>query len=267
MKLAAGQVAVVTGGASGIGFGMAEAFAQRGLDLVIADVRPDAIDEATAKLRQHGVRVLGATVDVRDLAQVEELAQRTVGELGRVDVVCNNAGVVGPIAPSWELDLSVWRWMIDVMLFGVIHGIRAFVPRLIAQGHGHVVNTASVGGLIELPMLAPYAAAKHAVVGLTEALAKELSQTGNTNVGASVLCPGLVATALGESSMQNRPADLVVHESAPRQLMVDPSALMPADVGPIVVAGIEADKLHIFTHESTNAGVRGRVERLLADLP
>ncbi|MGE0878710.1 MAG: SDR family NAD(P)-dependent oxidoreductase [Acidimicrobiia bacterium] len=269
MKVEKGQVAVVTGAASGIGLGMAKAFAGRGLDVVISDIRADQLDAAVKELESlGGGRVKGVVVDVRDEAQVENLAATTIDTFGRVDIACNNAGVVGPLNPMWEVDMTVWRWMLDVMLFGVVHGIRAFMPRLLAQGSGHIVNTASAGGLVPIPQMGPYSAAKHAVVGLTETLAAEVASTG-IDVGVSVLCPGIVATQLGESSTANRPSHLVIKEEKPRVIGggLDPATFMqPDEVGPIVVAGIEARKLHILTHADMNGGVKARVDALLADL-
>lgn len=269
MKLESGQVAVVTGGTSGIGLALAEAFAARGLRVVIADVRADSLAPAEATLRDLGAEVVTSRTDVRDPAAVEALADLTVDRFGRVDVVCNNAGVSGPLAPMWEQEIQTWRWVLDVALMGVIHGIRSFVPRLLAAGSGHIVNTASIGGLMPLPMLAPYNAAKHAVVGLTETLARELRATG-TEVRASVLCPGRVDTPLEQTSRAAWAADPSAGAPPAPTAAQAPAAnliLTAAQVAELTLAGIETDRLHIITHADSAIPVRSRVRRLLDDLP
>lgn len=270
MEIRAGQVAVVTGAASGIGLALAQAFAERGLNVVLADVRPDALERAGADLAPTGATTLAVKTDVRDAASVDELARTTVERFGRVDIVCNNAGVVGPFAPMWEQELDTWHWILDVALMGVVHGIRSFVPRLIASGSGHVVNTASVGGLVPLPRLAPYNAAKHAVVGLSETLLAELRQAG-ADVGVTVVCPGLVDTGLAESSEQIRPAAVPSRstDGQPPQLAGAQGGvelIQPADVASATLAAIEANQLHLVVPIGAAAGPISRVEALLADL-
>jgi NAD(P)-dependent dehydrogenase (short-subunit alcohol dehydrogenase family) len=260
MRLARGQVAVVTGGASGIGFALAAQLGARGLAVVVADVRGEAAREACARLT--GVPTLPVEVDVRDAEAVERLAAEALRRFGRVDLVCNNAGVVPARLPAWEQPVASWRWALDVMLLGVVHGVRAFVPHLLAQGGGHVLNTASVGGLVPLPQLAPYAAAKAGVVALTETLALELAGTG---VGATVLCPGYVPTDLARSTRENRPDDDVPLPDADGP--APPGTGETADdVAAAALAGIARDALHVVTAAGDAAPVRRRVERLLADL-
>jgi NAD(P)-dependent dehydrogenase (short-subunit alcohol dehydrogenase family) len=271
MEIRSGQVAVVTGAASGIGFGLAEAFSERGLSVVLADVRPDALKQAASTLGSSGATVHTVETDVRDAEAVDQLANATLERFGRVDIVCNNAGVVGPFAPIWEQDLATWRWILDVALMGVVHGMRTFVPHLIANGSGHVVNTASVGGLVPLPMLGPYNAAKHAVVGLSETLLAELRQAG-ADVGVSVVCPGLVETGLAESSEQIRPAAVPSRSTdgqAPRLAAAagGVEVVKPSEVARAVLGAIEADQLHLVFPAGAAAGPRARVEALLADLP
>jgi len=262
VKLGAGQVAVITGGASGIGFALAEQLGARGLRIVVADVRGEAAREACARL--SGVPALPVETDVRDAASVERLAARTLEHFGRADLVCNNAGIAVSRLPSWEQPLEAWAWSLDVMFLGVVHGVRAFVPHLIAQGSGHVLNTASIAGLMTLPLMAPYAAAKHAVVGLTETLAEELAGTG---VGATVLCPGFVPTDLARSTLENRPAGSAV-------ALPDPDAPPPpgtgetaGDVARAAIAGVEDATLHVVSAAGNAQRARDRVARLLADLP
>jgi NAD(P)-dependent dehydrogenase (short-subunit alcohol dehydrogenase family) len=269
MKIEPGQVAVVTGAASGIGYGLAEALAARGVAVVLADVQDEAVRLAAATLADGGATTLAVRTDVSDAAQVLALADATMARFGRVDLVCNNAGVVGKPAPMWEQSLPTWRWIIDVALFGVVHGVHAFTPHLIAQGSGHFLNTASMGGLMPLPTLTPYNAAKHAVVGLTETLDLELRAVSPA-LGASVLCPGLVATSLSETSSANRPEGAETPDlsaSIQDQTLDHGSIMTPAQVAAIALDGIEGDRLHILTNPDSGAPVRARVQALLADLP
>ncbi|ONH28003.1 SDR family NAD(P)-dependent oxidoreductase [Pseudofrankia asymbiotica] len=267
MKLEAGQVAVVTGAASGIGLAMAVAFARRGLHVVLTDVRADALDAARETLPRGDAGVLTRAADVRRAEEVDALASATLAEFGRVDVICNNAGVVGPPAPMWEQSLDVWRWVVDVSLFGVIHGVRAFVPHLVRQGHGHVLNTASVGGLAPLPTLAPYNAAKHGVIGLSETLRAELDAAG-VAVGVTVVCPGLVATGIRDNSVASRPGGVGRWAVGGRELddatrdapVVRPgTVLAAADVARLALEGIEQDRLHVLTHPDSGAVVQARL--------
>jgi NAD(P)-dependent dehydrogenase (short-subunit alcohol dehydrogenase family) len=191
-----GRVAVVTGAASGIGLAMAHEFAGRGMRLVLSDIEPGRLAEAAAALRARGADAIEAVADVRDEPAVRALADRAYAHFGAVHVVCNNAGVAAPLmrAPAWETSLQDWRWMLDVNFMGVLHGVRAFVPRMLAGGEpGHLVNTASVAGL--LTAANPYSVSKHAVSCLTEGLRKDLKAMRAT-VSASVLCPGIVRTAI-----------------------------------------------------------------------
>ncbi|HYM00906.1 MAG TPA: SDR family NAD(P)-dependent oxidoreductase, partial [Blastocatellia bacterium] len=157
MKEFAGRVAAVTGGASGIGRAMAERFAAEGMKIVLADVEEAALSAAVDELKSRGAAVIGVKTDVSRQEEVAALAEKAVSEYGAVHVLCNNAGVAGDSAPSWELELETWQWVFGVNLWGVIHGIRSFVPAMIRNGEpGHVVNTASLAGLLSLPYIAPY---------------------------------------------------------------------------------------------------------------
>ena len=197
-----GKVAVVTGGASGIGKGIATQLVAEGARVIIADIQRDAMAATAAEIGA----ALAVHVDVSDPASVDALARQAIETFGAVHVVCNNAGI-GPLAPVADLTLDDWRWMIGVNLWGVIHGVHTFLP-ILKQNRdgGHIVNTASMAGLVAGPRLGAYAAAKYGVVGLTEVLAAELA-ADNSRVGVSVLCPGTVHTNIGHSS-RNRPADL-----------------------------------------------------------
>jgi len=210
MKLEAGKVAVVTGAASGIGLALAERFARDGLDIVLADVDQGALASAADSITALGVQTLAVHTDVSDNQAVQALASSAVERFGAVHVVCNNAGVAS-LADPWFGPLSAWSWVLGVNLWGVIHGIRAFLAILINQGEGHIVNTASIAGLN--PGSGPvYAASKHAVVALSEELFKATKIAG-LPVGVSVLCPGWVRTAIMDAD-RNWPASL--GENPPR---------------------------------------------------
>jgi NAD(P)-dependent dehydrogenase (short-subunit alcohol dehydrogenase family) len=197
------KVAVVTGAASGIGFAIATRLGAERMRVVLADVEADALERAARALAAAGVETLAVPTDVASAEQVEALAQRATDAFGAIHLVCNNAGVFKG-GNSWEVSLADWQWTLGVNLWGVIHGVRSFVPRLLAHGEeAHVVNTASMAGLTSNPFSGPYTVSKHAVVALSEVLYHELTLTG-TKVGVSVLCPEAVATRIGESE-RNRP--------------------------------------------------------------
>jgi NAD(P)-dependent dehydrogenase (short-subunit alcohol dehydrogenase family) len=241
----AGKVAVVTGGASGIGKGIAAQLVAEGARVVIADVQRDAMEAAAAE-----IGAVGVPTDVSDPSSVDALAAAVLDRYGAVHVICNNAGI-GPLAPIADLTLDDWRWMIGVNLWGVIHGVHTFLPILKRnRDGGHIVNTASMAGLVAGPRLGAYAAAKYGVVGLSEVLAAELA-ADNSRVGVSVLCPGTVHTNIGTSS-RNRPADLpdagfkdidIELEDNPRYRWI-----YPADAGAVVVRAIKRGDLYALTH-------------------
>ncbi|WP_285244192.1 SDR family NAD(P)-dependent oxidoreductase [Pseudarthrobacter sp. fls2-241-R2A-127] len=267
MQIQAGQVAVITGAASGIGYGLAEALVDRGVSVVLSDVRAEAVHKATEQLTARGALAIAVVTDVTDPDSVDALAARTMEAFGRVDLVCNNAGVVSPAAPTWEQRLDTWRRMIDIKLLGVVHGVRSFAPHLLAQGRGHILNTASSGGLAPLPDRTPYSATMHAVVGVTESLDIELRSTGR-GVGATVLCPGLVDTPLGNNS-----ATLGIIN---RQPSADPNLMkkLAASHGGIITAraaaeaalnAIEADRVHAVPGGGVFERAEARMHALLAD--
>jgi NAD(P)-dependent dehydrogenase (short-subunit alcohol dehydrogenase family) len=260
MRELRGRVAVVTGGGSGIGRGLCRGFAAEGMAVAVADVDLASAEATAAGLRERGARAIAVHTDVSDGKSVEELAQRVVAELGGVHVVCNNAGVCigGRPLENTEAD---WRWLVGVNLMGVVHGCHAFAPRLVAQGEGHIVNTASVGGFLAGPDLDVYCTTKFAVVGFSEALRMELAPKG---VGVSILCPGQVLTRLPESE-RLRP-----HGFGPAggtSGMLSPfieGGMEPDDVAPLVLAGIRGDAEYVFTHEAYRALLADRFQRVLA---
>jgi NAD(P)-dependent dehydrogenase (short-subunit alcohol dehydrogenase family) len=204
-----GRVAVVTGGASGIGLALARRFASEGMRVVLGDVEQPALEKAVAELQEGGADALGVPTDVTDPEQVEALALAAERQFGAIHIACNNAGV-GAGGLSWEAPLETWQWVIGVNLWGVVHGIRAFVPRIIEQSAGHVVNTASVAGLVAAPFMGPYNASKHAVVAISETLHHELALMA-PHVKVSVLCPlaGFLANGLDPAAVADRVLDAV----------------------------------------------------------
>jgi NAD(P)-dependent dehydrogenase (short-subunit alcohol dehydrogenase family) len=257
----AGKVAVVTGGASGIGKGIAARLAAEGARVIIADIQRDALEATAAELGVDGI-----PIDVSDSASVESLARTVVGKYGTVHVVCNNAGI-GPLAPVKDLTLDDWRWMLGVNLWGVIHGVHAFLPILSGNPDGgHIVNTASMAGLVAHARLGAYSTAKFGVVALTEALAEELAADGS-RVGVSVLCPGTVHTNIGTSS-RNRPAELgdagfkdvdIELEDNPRYRWIHPE-----QAGQVVVRAIKRGDLYALTHPDWYPQVAARHEAIAA---
>ena len=263
-----GKVAVVTGAASGIGFGLARRFASEGMKVVLADIEEPALKSAADELAADGAAdVLPVVTDVSDHDAVHDLARVTFERFGTAHVICNNAGI-GTGGPAWEVTEAQWRWIVGVNLMGVVHGIQAFVPRLVEQGEGHVVNTASAAGLTSGPMMAPYFATKHAVVALSESLAADLAMAG-ADVGVSVLCPQWVRTRIGESD-RNRPPDVrSFEETAPDaaagreaiRSLID-TGMDPAEVADHVVEAIRAKRLFILTHAGTLEAARERVAKI-----
>lgn len=252
MELEPGKVAVVTGAGSGIGLGLARAFAAEGLAVVLADVQEDALAAAAEQVSALGVEVLAVRTDVSVEAEVQHLAAATVERFGAVHVVCNNAGVSGGGDP-WTGPLSAWEWTFGVNLWGVVHGVRAFLPHLVAAGEGHVVNTASIAGL--LPGFgAAYDASKHAVVALTEGLHTTLSGAG-LPVGVSCLCPGWVKTGIMDAERNwpaaygtPPPADEVRDVMARHVRRAIDEGMQPGAVADLVVGAVREGRFWVFPH-------------------
>jgi NAD(P)-dependent dehydrogenase (short-subunit alcohol dehydrogenase family) len=247
-----GKVAVITGGASGIGRALAGRFAAEGMRLVLADLEEAALAAAVTDLAGEGATVVGVPADVSALEDVEAVRDRALDEFGAVHLVCNNAGVAG--GSILGAPMALWRWVIDVNLYGVVHGVHAFLPVLLEQDEGHMVNTASLAGLQGVAGLGVYCTTKFAVVGLSESLAFDLKGLG-ANVGVSVLCPGFVQTQIGNSA-RNAPEPL--HEwrasetAAATQQMAN--ALVEAGIEPAVVAqhvldAVRQSRFYVIPHE------------------
>ena len=206
METMTGRVAVVTGAASGIGKALALGFAGEGANVVLADIEEEPLRAAEAEVAAHGVEALGVITDVTDTDSVGALAQATIDRFGAVHMVCNNAGVGGG-GLIRNQQLVDWKWVVDVCLWGVIHGVHHFLPHLIEAEESHVMSTASVAGLMSVPGLGPYNAAKYGVVAIMETLHLEMQRDRNADVGVSVLCPGVVRTNIA-TAQRNRPDEL-----------------------------------------------------------
>lgn len=266
MRDLAGRTAFVTGGASGIGLALGRAFAEAGMKVMLADIETEALAAAVTSLRTIGPDVRGVVCDVSDDASVERAAQASFDALGHVHVVCNNAGVGGGSGID-DISLDTWRWVLDVNLMGVLHGIRAFLPHIRSHGEGgHFVNTASMAGMISGLGFSPYAASKFAVVAMSEGLATQVKPLG---IGVTVVCPGFVRTRISESA-RNRPqrygpprrpdpaspAGMLAAELA----RLAQSGLDPAEIARQVLAAIREDELYVFTHPQ----MRGELDERFA---
>lgn len=254
-----GRVAVVTGAASGIGRALAEGLAAEGMAVAAADVDRAGLDEVVAAVRARGVPALAVPTDVGDRSQVLALADRVFAELGRVHLLCNNAGVAvwGGLERATHRD---WQWVLGVNLWGVIHGLEAFLPRMIAQGEGgHVLNTASMAGLIASQGLGVYNTSKYAVVGLSETLAKDLRPHG---IGVTVLCPMGVATRIRDSERHRPPALRNDTPGPAGGLELIGRTLDPPAVAALAIAAVRANRLYAITHEEGLEPLRRRFARL-----
>jgi NAD(P)-dependent dehydrogenase (short-subunit alcohol dehydrogenase family) len=238
------------------------------MKVVLADVEEGPLDAARDELSAAGADVLAVRTDVSDGAQVDALAAATLDHFGGVHIVCNNAGVGGG-GPMWEASLEDWNWVMGVNFWGVVHGIRAFVPHLVEQDEGHVVNTASIAGFAYAPMMGPYNASKAAVVAISETLKSELGLQGS-KVGVSVLCPGWVNTRIMDSD-RNRPGGPVDNElmSLGREAMreVIASGAQPAEVAHLVAAAVREGTSHIFTGDEWIGLARARFDTVLTEMP
>ena len=274
MKEFQGKVAVVTGAASGIGRALAERCAQEGMRVVLAGINEQTLMQASQELRDEGASVLAVQTDVSKAGDVEALAQKAFDTYGAVHLLFNNAGV-GAGTIIWESTLADWEWTMDVNLWGVIHGIRAFVPRMLAQNtEGHIVNTASIAGLTSGPGLGIYKVTKYGVVTLSETLYHELALRG-AKIKTSVLCPGFVKTRIMDGA-RNRPARL---QNDPAEVKMGPESvaliqfmlqaveagMSPEQVADIAFQAIRDETFYILTHPETKEAIRVRMEDMLQE--
>ena len=267
-----GRTAVITGAAGGLGAGLARQAAAEGMAAVITDVDADGLARTEAELREDGAEVLAKAVDVSRFEEVEELAVAARQRFGAVHLLCNNAGVLAD-GISWERELADWRWSFDVNVFGVLHGIRAFLPQMLQQGEpGHIVNTASLGGLLASPFLGPYTAAKHAVVAISQTLYYELG-AADAQVGISALCPGPIATGIWQSERVRPvkygssvpPASAAERSFRETVSAALPDTLSPAEAAVQVFEGVQAGKFWLFTHTDFKPDYQRLAESVLQE--
>jgi len=270
MEELTGRVAVVTGAGSGIGRALAGAFAGEGMHLMLADIDPARLDHVADELRAHGTEVATRVTDVGDGTEIEALAKETLATLGSVHVVCNNAGI-GAGGMVAGFDTALWKRVIDVDLWSVLHGLRVFLPILIEQGEGHVVNTASVAGLFAPPFMGPYDVSKAGVVAISEAAFNELAIFA-PNVGISVLCPGWVRTNIAEAQIAAAQAAADNDGDGENEMTATFGAMIrgyiesgmdPADVAGQVVDAVRARRFYILTHPASADVVRQRMEAIV----
>lgn len=266
------NVAVITGAASGIGRGMAERFAADGMTVVLADIEEKPLFKLETELRDKGATVLAVKTDVSNAQDIENLATRTIDAFGAVHILCNNAGVVCS-RPIWEHTIADWEWVLGVNLWGVIHGIRTFVPQMLSQKtECHIVNTASILGLIRSPGQGVYKVSKHGVVALSETLADELTQI-NSLIQVHVLCPGWVQTGILNTE-RNRPDSLqnpeteVEHHTATEDFRQNvfnemQAGLSPTEVAEHVVKAIQNGVFYIHTHPEHKPWIQARMEDII----
>lgn len=267
MKLSRGQVAVVTGGGTGIGLALAEAFAARGMNLVLVDLDREALDRAQERIRDLGAAAVGVVADVSDPAAMGQVRERTIEAFGRVDVLCNNAGLFTGVKPLWQHDLATWRRLVEVNYWGVVHGITELLPVFMEQRTGHIVTTASMSGLSTVPGLVDYVCSKHAVVALSEVLRADLDQAGFGDIGVTLLCPSLVRTPMGERALGLFGASGSEQEAAQREAGKGPdlSAMLTVEaIAAVALEGIEADRLYVLPTPGARQRFDARIRRLEA---
>lgn len=272
MKDFKGKVAVITGGAAGLGKAMAERFAKEGVKLVLADIEKPVLDKTVAEFKARGVDCIGVHGDVSKEATIQRLLDETLKAYGKVNILCNNAGVASG-GKTWERSVKDWEWVLGVNLWSVIHGIHLFVPQMLKQGDEcHIVNTASMAGLTSNPFMATYNVTKHGVVTLSETLFQELKLM-QSKVKVSVLCPAWVKTNIHES-VRNRPAELT---DAGAEQRLDPMAQMleaqvrqliaggldPSVIGEAVFDAVKNETFYILTHEDTIPAVQRRCDEII----
>ena len=268
MKEFKGKTVVVTGAASGIGYALAERFAQEKMNVVLADIEQDALDAAVTKISNLGVEAVGIAVDVMDKNSVQSLTKQSIDAFGNIHILCNNAGVAPPAIDEaiWDHDMSDWDWVMGVNFYGVLYGIQSFLPHMIEhQEEGHVLNTVSMAGILGLE--GSYGVSKFAALSLSEGLFQSLKKI-NSKIGASVLCPGFVATNIIDSQ-RNRPEHLASDKKSNFLLKQLASSVLkrgkkPDEIATRAIEAIQANNFYILPHPVYDERVKDRYERILA---
>ena len=268
MKEFKGKTAVVTGAASGIGYALAKRFAQEKMNVVLADIEQDALDAAVTKISNLGVEAVGIAVDVMDKNSVQSLTKQSIDAFGNIHILCNNAGVAPPAIDEaiWDHDMSDWDWVMGVNFYGVLYGIQSFLPHMIEhQEEGHVLNTVSMAGILGLE--GSYGVSKFAALSLSEGLFQSLKKI-NSKIGASVLCPGFVATNIIDSQ-RNRPEHLSSGKKSNFLLKQLASSVLkrgkkPDEIATRAIEAIQANNFYILPHPVYDERVKDRYERILA---
>ena len=268
MKEFKGKTVVVTGAASGIGYALAERFAQEKMNIVLADIEQDALDAAVTKISNLDVEAVGIAVDVMDKNSVQSLTKQSIDAFGNIHILCNNAGVAPPAIDEaiWDHDMSDWDWVMGVNFYGVLYGIQSFLPHMIEhQEEGHVLNTVSMAGILGLE--GSYGVSKFATLSLSEGLFQSLKKI-NSKIGASVLCPGFVATKIIDSQ-RNRPEHLASDKKSNFLLKQLASSVLkrgkkPDEIATRAIEAIQANNFYILPHPVYDERVKDRYERILA---
>jgi NAD(P)-dependent dehydrogenase (short-subunit alcohol dehydrogenase family) len=271
MKRFAGKTAFITGGASGIGLALARAFLAEGMNVMLADIEEPVLTAALASLSNHGPRVKGAVCDVSRREMLERAAAEAIAAFGKVHILCNNAGV-SRAGLAERVALGDWAWVVGVNLMGAVHGIEILLPHMKAHGEeGHIVNTASISGLLPSALAGPYAATKAGIIGLSEVLADELA---GGSIGVSVLCPSWVRTRMVDNGRNRLErfggaftlADDTENAARNARFLAAAEAGLDADeVAALVLRAIREKRLYVFTHLDRKAAVAARFARILAD--
>jgi NAD(P)-dependent dehydrogenase (short-subunit alcohol dehydrogenase family) len=265
MDIVSGKVAVVTGAARGVGFGLASAFAEEGMQVVLSDIDEPALETAVASLRQAGAAVVGVQADITDPDAIARLRDAAFERFGTVHVLCNNSGPAASDRLDGPIDIDRWKQVMDMLVYSVLHGINAFLPRMLEQGEGHIVNTASRAALAPVPLLGAYSPAKAAVFSLSEVLHGNLVEHG-APVGVTVLTPGFIRTEAAAASLaaseRDEHADPAMLEFIRGRMA---NAADPIDLGRLTVRAIKANALYVNTHRETFDWLRAWLDRMVAD--
>ena len=268
MKEFAGKTVVITGAASGIGYALAERFAEEKMNVVLADIEQDALDAAVSKISDLGVDAVGIQVDVMDKNSVQSLAKQSIDAFGNIHILCNNAGVAPPATDEaiWDHDQNGWDWVMGVNFYGVLYGLQSFVPHMVKhKEEGHVLNTVSLAGILGLE--GSYGVSKFATLALSEGLFQSLKKI-NSKIGTSALCPGFVATNIIESD-RNRPESLAIEKKSNFLMKQLASAVLkrgkkPSEIAARTIEGIQAGSFYILPHPVYDEMIKERYERILA---